>query len=36
MNKRKQQAIETKQKLLDKADTLVKEKGFDAMSWTIS
>ena len=32
MNKRKQQAIETKQKLLDAADALVKEKGFDAMS----
>ncbi len=32
MNKRKQQAIETKQKLLDAADALVTEKGFDAMS----
>ena len=32
MNKRKQQAIQTKQKLLDAADALVKEKGFDAVS----
>ena len=32
MNKRQQQAIETKQKLLDAADALAKEKGFDAMS----
>mgnify|MGYP002869022502 CR=1 FL=1 len=32
MNKRKQQAIETKQRLLDAADALVKEKGFDDMS----
>ena len=32
MTKRKQQAIETKQKLLDTADMLVKERGFDAVS----
>ena len=32
MTKRKQQAIETKQKLLDAADILVKERGFDAVS----
>ena len=32
MTRRKQQAIETKQKLLDAADALVKERGFDAVS----
>lgn len=32
MTRRKQQAIETKQKLLDTADALVKERGFDAVS----
>jgi AcrR family transcriptional regulator len=32
MTKRRQQAIETKQKLLDAADQLVKERGFDAVS----
>ena len=32
MRKRDQQAMETKQKLLDAAEALVKEKGFDAMS----
>ena len=32
LNKRKQQAIRTKQQLLDTAEELVKEKGFDAVS----